>query len=72
MLEGLKRGPGDLEDIVWSADGLELAYACCFRPDEGQPGREIGRIRRHSLFTDESENAGETLRGLGSETPGLC
>lgn len=72
MLEGLKRGPGDLEDIVWSADSLELAYACCFRPDEGQPGREIGGIRRHSLVTDESENAGETWRGLGSGTPGLC
>lgn len=72
ILEGPKRGPGDLEDIVWSADGLEIAYACCFRPDEEQPGREIGRIRRHNLSTDESESAGETWRSLGSGTPGLC
>jgi hypothetical protein len=59
-------------DIVWSPDGLEIAFACCFRPDEQQAGEEIGDVYHYDVASATASKAGETWRGLASGTPGLC
>ena len=61
-----------IHHLIWSADGLQLAYACCFVPREPYEGISDGRIETIHLGTGEHSEAGPLTSSVGGGVARFC
>ena len=59
-------------NLIWSADGLQLAYGCCFVPREPYEGVSDGRIETIHISTGEHSEAGPLTSSVGGGVARFC
>jgi len=61
-----------IHNLIWSADGLQLAYGCCFVPREPYEGVSDGRIETIHISTGEHSEAGPLTSSVGGGVARFC
>ncbi|MCB0000040.1 MAG: hypothetical protein KDE56_29955, partial [Anaerolineales bacterium] len=61
-----------IRSLVWSADGLKLAYGCCFVPREADEGMIYGRIETIHIATGQRSEEGPITASVGSGVEQIC
>ena len=61
-----------ISTLVWSADGANLAYTCCFIPREPYEGINDGRLEIIHIATGQRRDEGRLVSSVGGGVERFC
>lgn len=71
---GQDRGRADrlFHRPVWSPDGKQLAFACCFVPSEPYDGSNVGELQQVEVASGSRETVGEVIATVAGGVAPIC